>query len=246
MREIPLTQGKVALVDDEDYEWLSQFKWYANSWKTRTWYAVRHHNRKLIGMHRMILNPQNGEHSDHIDGNGLNNQRANLRLCDCAQNQHNSGGRGGSSRFKGVRYVGFPFNPWAAHIRARGICPLDLGCFATEEDAARAYDDAALQLHGEFARLNFPDGRDMKDRTPPRRGPREPRLHDRCGRFLSRDGRSRTPPTSYALRGDLCSLHCGRPATCRGLCQRCYQAEWKKRNRARHLALKRQGQEVAA
>ena len=92
MKELPLTQGKAALVDDADFEWLSQWKWTAMRAKD-TWYAVRKPYvgkvRLTVMMHRQIANTKDGMHTDHRDGNGLNNQRTNLRSATPTQNQHN-------------------------------------------------------------------------------------------------------------------------------------------------------------
>jgi hypothetical protein len=159
MKTISLTQGKVALVDDENFEWLSQFKWYARKHilKNRTnWYAVRNitvasGKQKTVQMHRIIAAVAGFPQIDHRDGNGLNNQRENLRPATCRQNQHNQRKRiSCSSKFKGVcwdRQNG----KWRADIRLPGY-RLHLGLF--EEDAAKAYDKAARQLFGEFSFTN--------------------------------------------------------------------------------------------
>jgi hypothetical protein len=96
VKEIPLTQSKVALVDDEDYEELSKYSWCANrDCKNGNFYARRHANTpsKKEAMHRQILglSPSNGRCVDHIDGNGLNNQRSNLRVVARSENLHNRG-----------------------------------------------------------------------------------------------------------------------------------------------------------
>ena len=86
---IPLTQGKFAIVDAEDYDRLSQYKWQAEKHKT-TFYAKRKSKYKSIKMHREILKPSNGMICDHKNHNGLDNRRCNIRLCTHAQNQHNT------------------------------------------------------------------------------------------------------------------------------------------------------------
>jgi len=160
-KQIPLTQNQVALVDDSDYERLSQFKWYA--WKPgnrRTFYAVRgialpNGKRGVSYMHREIVNAPSGEAVDHRDGNGINNQRSNLRIATQRQNSYNQSGRKTStSRFKGVS--GYRSRPqWRARIMVNGK-EHHLGHFNTEFDAACAYDMAARAHFGEYARLNFP------------------------------------------------------------------------------------------
>lgn len=149
MKEIQLTQGKVALVDDADYEWLNQFKWYALLLSDKYWYA-RRSKRPVVLMHRLILNPPEGMDSDHINRNGLDNRRSNLRVCTRSQNQHNSISKGGKSKYKGV----YLFNgKWGARIMSNYNNTF-LGCFNSEIEAAEAYNRAAIKYHGEFARLN--------------------------------------------------------------------------------------------
>lgn len=163
MREIPLTKGKVALVDDEDHEWLSAWKWQALVVKTKR-YAFRTYKQegrtRTVYMHRAIAADIRGE-VDHVDGDGLNNQRANLRPASDSQQRQNARRRSdNTSGFKGVtRRSGV--RPWSARIKRDGICR-HLGAFTTPEEAARAYDRAALELFGEFARLNFPEGIDKQ------------------------------------------------------------------------------------
>ena len=158
MKEIPLTQGKVALVDDDDFEWLSQFKWYAVKFG-RTFYAVRQAPRvngkqRTIWMHREVLGLKPGDpRVDHRDGDGLNNQRMNLREATHRQNMMNSRGRSGSSRFKGVDWDKRA-KKWRARISVNGK-KKHLGYFIDEEEAARAYDEKAKKIFGEFARVNF-------------------------------------------------------------------------------------------
>jgi hypothetical protein len=158
MREIPLTQGKVALVDDEDYEWLSQWKWFAYHDRSGTWYARR--NIRLPDGRMGILSMQNavramdaGYLCDHEDGDGLNNQRYNLRRATKNQNVRNrKKQRNNTSGYRGVSWDAEK-QKWRAQIRVdtKGI---SLGRFSDPEDAARAYNAAALKHFGEFARLN--------------------------------------------------------------------------------------------
>jgi len=156
VKEIPLTQGKVALVDDEDYEELNKHKWCAQ--KTgKAFYAVRNvgkrPHQKHVYMHRQILNAPPGVECDHRNGNGLDNRRCNLRICTSGQNKMNQRPRGGTSQFKGVRWHR-QAKRWQAEIMINSKHRY-LGLFADETDAARTYDVAARELFGEFARTNF-------------------------------------------------------------------------------------------
>lgn len=158
MREIKLTQGKVALVDDSDFDFLNQYKWYARK-DGKNFYANRHKRIEgkltTITMHGALVEYQPGTEIDHKDGNGLNNQRSNLRLCTRIENQRNSRPMCNKthSRFKGVSW-NRRHNRWRARVTSDNIT-ISLGCFETEIEAAIAYDQAAKKLHGEFARTNF-------------------------------------------------------------------------------------------
>ncbi len=156
MKEIRLTQGKVALVDDEDFEWLSKQKWNAHKIR-ETWYATRHGADGSFYMHRVIMNAPTDKLVDHIDGNGLNNQKGNLRIASNAENLWNQGRhKNNTSGYKGI-YLDKRCNKWAVQIRANRSSPQCMGYFETAEEAARVYDNAAKKLHGKFARLNFKD-----------------------------------------------------------------------------------------
>lgn len=153
---VPVKGGFTAFVDDEDEpRVLAAGKWtiFRSDYNLYARMATRpipHHHR---AMHRFIMNAKPDELFDHIDGNGLNNQKANLRLATAMQNSWNSRvGRylGKSSRFKGVIADG---GRWRATITFKGILA-HLGKYDLEEDAARAYDKAALECFGEFARTN--------------------------------------------------------------------------------------------
>jgi hypothetical protein len=154
--EIPLTLGKVTTVDSADYPALSQFLWYAK-YVHGLWYAVRNGRRNekshSIRMHNQILGVKP---VDHRDGDGLNNRRQNLRPATTLQNQWNrSVQKNNVSGFKGVSLQSRCTHKWRARIRVEGR-QLFLGEFFSPEEAAKAYDAAASQYFGEFARLNFP------------------------------------------------------------------------------------------
>ena len=152
MKEIKLTQGKSAIVDDEDYEGLNRFKWFAEQ-RGNTFYA---RSKSSTYMHRFILGLEQGDGKeiDHKDGNGLNNCRENLRLCTRSQNNINGRVRKGTSKYKGVCWDKRD-KKWKARISIDKK-RISLGNWLSEIGAARAYDIKATELHGEFARLNFP------------------------------------------------------------------------------------------
>lgn len=165
VREIPIKrrQGKtlktyIVLIDDEDYELVSQYNWHIRINKRNTWgpYALgapkgAGNAAKEVFMHALIMG---GIGIDHINHNGLDNRRSNLRFATPSENMRNRGKPPGTMfRYKGVRYHG---RKWIAKIQVDRKL-INLGGFASEEEAARAWDAAARKYHGEFACLNFPE-----------------------------------------------------------------------------------------
>jgi hypothetical protein len=163
---IPLSQGKFAIVDPDDYFRLARYKWYAVK-GGRTFYAVRsivtkEGKRYRSHMHRVVLRVPDNMHVDHINCNGLDNRKANLRPATCAQNIRNRKKirRNGCSKYKGLTWVKYK-KKWRVRItlnRTRII----LGDFSDEIEAAKAYDRAAVKYHGQFAALNFPNKKQKK------------------------------------------------------------------------------------
>jgi hypothetical protein len=158
-KEIELTQGQVAIVDDWRYEELNQHKWCA-LWDSslQSYYATRNSatingKRHLIRMHQVIMNTPKGFHTDHIDHNTLNNTEENLRVCTSSQNaQNRSRYSSNTSGYKGVYHYK---KGWRAQIKAAGSKPQYLGTYKTPEEAALVYDKYATEYFGEFAVLNF-------------------------------------------------------------------------------------------
>jgi len=148
-----------ALVDDDKFDYLMQWRWFAV--KSRYTYYARTNkcnDYRSVRMHRLLMGAVDTEIIDHIDLNGLNNQCHNLRRCSVSQNQMNKPSYNHSSKFKGVRLHHSKSNKfadsWYAEIRINGK-PIHIGTFRNEEDAAMAYDKLAKKHFGEFARLNF-------------------------------------------------------------------------------------------
>lgn len=145
------------MVDDSDYEIINQWKWYAHK-SANTYYACRMERiegkRSIIRMHRAILGlKDNNVHVDHIDHDGLNNQRNNIRICNSSRNQGNSLSRKGTSQYKGVSWDKAR-NKWIACVKFK-YRHIHLGRFEHEIEAARAYNKAAQQYFGEFAYINI-------------------------------------------------------------------------------------------
>lgn len=160
MKKIKLTQGKYALVDNEDYNYLNQFKWcYHSQYAMRRMYIKSTKGYKDIKMHRLIMNTPKHKETDHVDGNGLNNQKSNLRICTHKQNTQNARLRSDnktgykgvsiSKRISGVVYVAKIANP-----KYKRTYSIHLGYFKTAQEAALAYNKAAIKQFGKYAYLN--------------------------------------------------------------------------------------------
>lgn len=163
MKILATTRGKIAFVDDEDYESLSVHKWRAQRRTDSLFHVVR--NRKIsdneydgvtcVYMHREIMKvTDRNKHVDHINGNGLDNRKSNLRICSVSQNTRNrrNNNKNNSSGYTGV--CKHPCGKWEAYIHHHRK-KIYLGIYDTPKDAAIARDNAAVKYHKEFARLNF-------------------------------------------------------------------------------------------
>lgn len=162
MKKIKLTQGKFAIIDDEDFELVSKYKWHYLSTHNNNGYAV--HNiydkkrfektgikrNKHIMMHNFIMQTPKGMITDHINGNGLNNIKNNLRICTRKENSRNRIGNKGSSQYKGIIKR---WSKFSVRIIKNGKTYYSSG-FDTLEEAALEYNRMAKELHGEFAKLN--------------------------------------------------------------------------------------------
>ena|ERR1035437_231983 len=154
-QQIPLTKGKFALVDNEDFEKANQFKWFFSN----SGYAMVHkkyyHSRKQYTIHlsRLIINAPEDKEVDHINGNKLDNRKANLRIATRSQNAMNSKiAKSNTSGYKGVSWFKRD-SKWRADIRIN-YKSIFLGLFTNKKDAVQSYNQAAKQYFGEFARLN--------------------------------------------------------------------------------------------
>ena len=157
--EFYLGGGVFAICDWKDYETVKNFKWNTSSRQSRTQWVWAHDpknadiNRRKVAMHNLIMCPPEGLYVDHINGNGLDNRRSNLRIVTKQQNTFNSAHKGGTSKYKGV-CLEKESGMWKAYITKDGK-KKSIGRFALEDDAARAYDKEAISLFREHAKLNF-------------------------------------------------------------------------------------------
>ena len=155
MKKIKLSQGKCALVDNKDYEWLNQYKWCVGECNGH-YYAMRKYKNTSQRMHRFImgLTPDDGKETDHINRDGLDNRRTNLRIVTHLQNSHNSCAKkhreNATSQYKGVSKKR---DKWRVRCMIEGI-GYHIGTFQTEWEAAVAYNNFASSFMGEYAHLN--------------------------------------------------------------------------------------------
>jgi len=156
-KEIKLTQGQVAVVDICDYEELNQYKWHALKRPNDRWYVARWDGKRTIVIHRVIMDCPEGLVVDHINHDGLDNRRVNLRICTRAQNNMNRRPRKNmTSKYKGVSWCK-THKVWIARISKGGI-DKNVGSFDCEIKAAHAYNDYVKEWHGEFGYLNVIEG----------------------------------------------------------------------------------------
>lgn len=160
MKMIPLTRGLFAKIDDEDFNEISKYKWFAQfNYCAGKYYAIRNirgtNPRKKIKMHRQIMNAKKEQMIDHKNSDTLDNQKDNLRICDKYQNVWNRRKiKNASSKFKGVYWYA-PTKKWGARIGYK-YKNIFIGYFKKEIEAANAVDNYAEKLHGDFACFNLP------------------------------------------------------------------------------------------
>lgn len=153
-RLIYLSKGKVTVVDEDDYEELSKHKWYCNQagYACRNLPSINKHGKTTMYMHVQILGKVDGMQSDHINRDKLDNRKSNLRIVMPCQNQWNKGPRKGTSKYKGVSWHSRE-KKWRAKITVNKK-EIVIGDFKNEEEAAKAYDKKAKEVHGDFAYVN--------------------------------------------------------------------------------------------
>lgn len=157
MKTIELTRGQCTAVDDDDYEWVSKVKWYARK-NGSTYYACRNKmtdvGQRVFFLHNYIVSHAKGLYVDHINGDGLDNRKSNLRICTFSQNLCNKARyKNNTSGYKGVSWNNHA-KRWECQIRHGGVKDF-LGYFDDPVEAAQTYDAAAIAFFGEFAKTNF-------------------------------------------------------------------------------------------
>ena len=152
IKEIELTQGKFAIVDDEDYDRLNQYKWrYSTGYAMR---AVWTKNKQIaVLMHREVIGARPEFEVDHINRKRLDNRKENLRECTRSQNACNKPRIGKVSKYRGVSKYGKSSSSWISRIKTNGKL-FYIGSFKEEKEAAKKYNEYAIKFHGEFAILN--------------------------------------------------------------------------------------------
>lgn len=191
---IPLTQGKSTIIDEEDLPLVGQYKWHLISGRIREYAGAKINlgggNLKDTRLHRLLINPPDDMDVDHINLDGLDNRRCNLRIATRAENLANMP----MHRRNTVGYKGVHPRPEVGQVRYTASIgyegqPHYLGIYATAEDAAHAYDAKAREFYGEFARLNFPDSTESPCRAPlyinNTSGYRGVTLNKRSGKWLA-------------------------------------------------------------
>ena len=157
MKEIMLSHNLSALVDDEDYEGLSKFKWHLGTKRCGNQYAIRriyvNGKKSTTTMHQDILKTPKGMCTDHINGNGLDIRKCNIRICSPRENCMNRKPQGGTSKYKGVS-LHSKGGKWKCRIKTKGKI-YNLGHYDSEKEAARKYNEVASMMFGQFARLNM-------------------------------------------------------------------------------------------
>lgn len=151
MKEVKLANDRgFTLVDDEDFELVSKYVWYGSEGRVKG----RVDGSNLVFLHRFIMQPEKHQQIDHINRNALDNRRSNLRIANSSQNGANRGKQiNNTHKYKGV-YFHKKTQTWCARIKLNKK-HISLKYHATEEEAAKAYDDAARKCFGEFACTNF-------------------------------------------------------------------------------------------